>query len=143
MNRLSFYLLVSTCVVLAGCGNVAPAPVPDTKAQEAIHTFSKSTYASEGLRRIEEAKKNGLDESEGRKLASDMEAMQKIEFTSLSLSGTPSDSVVRATITIDGKVPADGKSVRYFRLQRFSSGDWQVRYEINEADYNKPVRIRG
>ena len=137
-----FVSFIGCWFALGGCARVSFTPLQtDAKTEEAIRTFLKSTYASEGLRRIEAAKQAPQSDAQSQKLVDDIAAMQKIEFKSLKARGTPMSNVIRAEITVDGKAPPDGINVRYYQAKRLTSGDWQIEWETNEATYNKNLRL--
>jgi hypothetical protein len=61
-----------------------------------------------------------------------------VEFRSIAACGTMGKPVkfVRAEITVDGGLPPDGRSVRYFRMERKFVGDgWMVIGESNSYSY--------
>ena len=58
-----------------------------------------------------------------------------VELSSLSAHGTRNVAVVKAHISVDAAAPPDGRSVRYFNLDRSPGGDWIVMSDSDSFTY--------
>lgn len=102
-------------------------PMRDAVRQELLNEYS-GRGAKDVARILSEARQ-GLPVEEVQPVV-----QRDVEFKSIAARGAIGGSVtlVRADITVDGGPPPDGRSVRYFRVQRkFMGGGWMV---IGESD---------
>jgi hypothetical protein len=60
---------------------------------------------------------------------------QKVSFESLTVVGTLDETVVRVEIRVDGRAPADGKAVRYYRMSYRIPSGWRIRSETGAFTY--------
>lgn len=62
-------------------------------------------------------------------------ASQNVTFASIDARGRRNDMVVRAEILVDGRPPADGSHVRYYRVSHGAVTGWRVERETTAFAY--------
>lgn len=62
-------------------------------------------------------------------------ATQNVTFTSIEARGAPDDMIVRIVIQVDGRPPADGREVRYYRMSHSTINGWRLRGETTALAY--------
>lgn len=77
-----------------------------------------ATFAPDGVSK--------LDREELQKLSVASAAAQRITINSLNVRGTFREAVAQVSYRVDGKIPPDGREVRYLLLRQSVFGDWQV-----------------
>jgi hypothetical protein len=61
--------------------------------------------------------------------------LDQLELVSVSARGSGEDVVVRVEPRINGRVPPDGKEVRYYRMSYSTLTGWRMRYETTAFSY--------
>ncbi len=108
----------------------------DRKAADAIRSHLYSTYAGRISGMLDRAREDGLWQAEDTEnIISYGEALNAIDFTSLTARKSGNDVMVKAIFTLDSTPPPDGKSVRYFVMQPSLIGTWRVKWETTAWRY--------
>lgn len=102
-----------------------------------IDPWVKSYYMRKNLPALESAVNNNDSKS-----AEDLSReLTNVKYKSITVKGISHPFIVRAEITVDGKIPSDGQSFRYFRidyddiLNYWTCGSSQFSCETNEFAY--------
>ena len=100
----------------------------DPEAKRVLKSWLVAEYARPVLASI---KGSRIDAEKARKLADS----SAVELTSISARGCGKESEVRVEVTVAGRTPPDGRSVRYFRMS-YSLLGWSLEHESNAFFYH-------
>jgi len=100
----------------------------DPEAKRVLKAWLVAEYSRPVLASI---KASRIDAEKARKLMDS----SAVELTSISARGCGRDSEVRVEVTVAGRTPPDGRSVRYF-VMRYSLVGWSLERESNALFYN-------
>ncbi len=76
-----------------------------------------------------------LNKAELKKVGTAAMASNKVEFNNVTARGFGSDRILRVEITVDGKPPPDGRSVRYYRMEYSYLLGWVYHQEVTAFAY--------
>lgn len=106
----------------------------ETGGADELRFWLAAEYMAQGLPALEEAVERG-DAVAAEEQAREIVARDRIEFTEMSARGAPDDLAVRVRIRVDGRVPPDGRQVRYFRMRHSTVTGWRMRRETTKLGY--------
>jgi len=101
----------------------------DPEAKKVLKMWLVAEYSRPVLASI---KSSGVDAEQARKLMDS----SKVELTSISARGCGRDSEVRTEVTVAGRTPPDGRSVRYFRMRYSTLLGWSLEHESSAFFYH-------
>ncbi len=136
-------LIVLGGIVLLITGRFLYALVKENRAltREAVVRTIDPWVKSYYTRKILPDFKSAVDNGDS-KLAEDLSReLTNIEYKSITVKGIFHPFIVRAEIMVDGKIPTDGRSFRYFRIEYddmlnyWTCGSSQMSCETNEFAY--------
>ena len=108
----------------------------DAGGKQAIKTWVLSRYIARGLDSFEEQNIDEMTSKQAERAVDHFLNLNKIDINSIKARGKGDDIIVRAEITVDGKTPPDGKSVRYFRMEHSMITGWRMKTETTSLWYH-------
>jgi uncharacterized protein HemX len=107
-----------------------------TEAVEQIKTELAAEYARQLLPQLQQAAQaqSPADEAQTEQLVRQL-STDNIEITSITARGSGDDIVARVDIVVDGGLPSDGKSTRYYKMEYSTVTGWRFRYEVGKWSY--------
>jgi len=100
---------------------------------EEVRLALQARYSGARLDDLRTAMEGGSD-AEAARVATEIQAMQKIEFVSIKARGT-GPVIARLEIEVDGGDPPDGQRVRYYLLEHSTLAGWRVKRESSAWSY--------
>lgn len=100
----------------------------DVEAREQLEQWLVGRYTGEYLATMDQANPTEAD-------ADSLLVRSKPEIVDLRARGTRKDMIVRSEIRIGGRPPADGKPVRYWRMEHSMLTGWRLRGEVTALSY--------
>lgn len=108
----------------------------DRQAKEPIRRELVSIYQKDFQQATDRLNRGGLTAEESRQILRRPKVFSGIEIVSLQARRVEdSEYAVRVEFTVEGKPPPDGKTPRYFRVQKRAVGDWYVLGETSALLY--------
>ncbi len=105
-------------------------------AVDPITTELAAEYARQLLPQLQQAAQaqSPVDEAQTEQLVRQL-STDNIEITSIAARGGGDDIVARVDIVVDGGLPSDGKTTRYYKMEYSTVTGWRVRYEVGKWSY--------
>lgn len=107
----------------------------DTGATQVIKFWLLSEYSRKALDNPKLKNFDAMPSAEADRAAEELLKLQKIDIKSIGARGKDDDIVVRVEVEVDGKVPPDGKSVRYFRMTHSTITGWRMKWDASWISY--------
>ena len=113
---------------------VAAHAALEGEAAEEIKLHLIGVYSSQEMGELKTAYASG----DSQRLSAEVDEIvgySRIEFTSVCVKGLGDTITVRLAISVDGKLPPDGREIRYFRLEHSTLTGWRVKREVTAFRY--------
>ena len=128
-------IIVAVIVIAFGLFNYSKMHQSlDTDAKKEIITYIQYEILREYVPSLTEAFKTGNPAAN--ELSEEMlKKRDSIQIVSLKAKGSKKDVIIKAEVLIDGKVPSNGKSIRYYRCEYSNLLGWRINYETSSWSY--------
>lgn len=103
----------------------------DSDAVEAIKPWIVSAYCRPALAKLEARPLDQLTPAERQALSDNLLRAQKVEIKSIAARGSGDSIICKVEVLVDGRVPPDGRTVRFYRMSYSHLLGWIYKQESN------------
>ena len=129
-------IIVAIIVIAFGIFNYSKMQKSlDNAAKKEIITYIQFEILREYVPSLTEAVKTG--DPAVTELSEEMlRKKDSIQIVSIKARGSKKDVIIKAEVLIDGKIPSNGKSIKYYSCEYSNLLGWRVNYETSSFSYH-------